>query len=75
MGGGYVEHLTSTQIKAYIEKNSGQRILSIRKFGLELKNVFGNSKSRRIGGKVFKTYDVIKDSGNTQATDSEDFPF
>lgn len=39
-----IEYLTATQIKDYIETHTKQKIMSFKKFGLELKKAFGESK-------------------------------
>jgi len=59
-GGGYVENLTATEIKDYIETNTRQKILSIRKFNQELRSAFGESISIRDGKNVKRVYKVIK---------------
>jgi predicted P-loop ATPase len=74
-GGGYAEKLTSSQIKDYIESNSRQKIMNLRRFGLELSNVFGKATSKRIDGQVKKVYNVIKTGNTSQTTENENLPF
>lgn len=79
-GGGYVEHLTSTQIKEVIEANTRQRIMAMKRFGAELVAMFGQAKQVRKNGIVAKMYPVIRISGNSEVTpqtvDNEDaLPF
>lgn len=59
-GGGYVEWLTSTEIKDYIERSSVQRISNKLKFGQELRNVLGESKIISKGGVNGRYYCVIR---------------
>jgi hypothetical protein len=72
---GYVEYLTSTKIKDYIESNSKQRILNLKRFSIELKNVFGIPIQKKINGRPQRVYACIKVSGNTQNTENDNIPF
>jgi predicted P-loop ATPase len=72
---GYVEYLTSTKIKDYIESNSKQRIMNLKRFSQELKNVFGEAILRRNSGSPQRLYACIRLNENTQSVDSEAFPF
>lgn len=59
-GIGYAEQMTATEIKAYIETHSMQKIQSMKKFGIELKKSFGNFKSVKKNGLAVKMYSVVK---------------
>jgi hypothetical protein len=72
---GYVEYLTSTKIKDYIESNSKQRIMNLKRFSQELKNVFGEAILRRNSGSPQRLYACIRINENTQNVDNEAFPF
>ena len=73
-GDGYSEWLTATEIKDVIELNTRQRILSMKKFGSELRNVFGNPKNKSINGCVLYRYEIIRTykAENTQSADNQD---
>lgn len=78
MGGGYSEYLTSTEIKDYIETNTRQKINSMRRFSIELKNVLGESERKKRGGIVSRCYHVIRVNGtddNPQTPIDNDLPF
>ena len=77
-GDGYPEWLTATEIKDAIELNTRQKIMSMKKFGSELRNVFGNPKNKSLKGVVLSRYEVIrtyvqKNSDNTE--NQIDVPF
>lgn len=75
---GFSEWLTATEIKDAIEINSRQKILSMKKFGVELRNIFGESKSKKINGVDLKRYNVIRTytEQNTQSAEVEvNIPF
>lgn len=75
-GAGYVEHLTATQIKTYIENSTHQKIINMTRFGIELKFILGECKLTRINGVVGKFYSCIKiDTLNTQTVDYQPDPF
>ena len=59
-GSGYVEYLTSTEIKDYIEINTKQKIMNMRKFGIELRKSLGKQISKKENNIVKKVYPVIK---------------
>lgn len=59
-GNGFVEEMTATEIKSYIEMRSFQKIMNMRVFGMELKSIFGESIRRKVGGKVMRKYPVVK---------------
>lgn len=58
---GFVEELTATQIKNYIEQNSRQQIKNMKLFGGELRKYFGDRRQAKGIGYVFK---VIKKGSN-----------
>lgn len=75
-GGGYAEGLTTTEIKDILETNTKQRLHSLRKLGVELKNLFGKSSSKRVGSSIVKVYSVIRVSGKTPNNETvSDIPF
>ena len=75
-GGGYVELLTSTEIKDFIEKNTAQRITNVRKFGQELRNVLGESQMKSRNGLNARCYSVIRNASEGHVeTAKEDLPF
>jgi len=77
-GDGYPEYLTATEIKDVIELNTRQKIMSMKKFGSELRNVFGNPKNKSVKGVVLSRYEVIRygTNQNTQSSENEeDVPF
>lgn len=55
-----VEWLTSSEIKDYIEGHSKQKFQSLRRFGLELRNVLGEAKQKKIDGINQKRYACVK---------------
>jgi predicted P-loop ATPase len=63
-GGGSM--MTATDIKEVIECNSKQKILSLKKLGTELKNLFGDSVSTRQGYK-YKVQEKYGHSNQTQS--------
>lgn len=70
---GYSEWLTATEIKDAIEVNSRQKILSMKKFGSELRNCLGSPKNKKINGVVLSRYEVIRHyvTNNSQNTDNQ----
>jgi len=77
-GDGYPEWLTATEIKDVIELNTRQKIMSMKKFGSELRNVFGNPKSKKIKNVPLSRYEVIRygNNENHQSSENEDvIPF
>lgn len=79
--GKYSEFLTATEIKDVIEINSKQKIMSMKKFGIELKRVFGKSKPKKVGGLVLNRYEVVRfksysqPENNSQNVDNQVCPF
>lgn len=80
--GGFREWMTATEIKDYIEANTKQRIMAFKRFGIELKNLFGESVSKKIHGIPMKRYEVVRlkhepTTAETRATIDveEDLPF
>lgn len=73
-GYGYSEWLTATEIKDVIELNTRQKIMSMKKFGSELRNVFGNPKSKKIKNVPLSRYEVIRygNNENNQTTENEE---
>lgn len=59
-GNGFIEEMTATEIKSYIEVRSFQKIMNMRVFGMELKSIFGDSIRKKIGGKIMRKYSVVK---------------
>lgn len=77
-GNGYAEYLSATQIKDIIELNSKQRILNMKKFGSELRGLFGVPKSKRVKGVIMSRYELIRNytTNNSQLTENHsDVPF
>lgn len=73
MPGKYSEWLTATEIKDVIESNTKQKILSMKRFGIELRGYLGDPKSKKIGGKPLYRYEVVRfattsSSGSTEQT-------
>jgi len=80
LGGGYSEYLTSIESKEYIETNTRQKINSMRRFSIELKNVIGDSSIKRVNGITKRVYRVIRDnvaqsSVASKSAESQDLPF
>ncbi len=59
-GVGFAENMTATEIKAYIETHSMQKIISLKKLGIELRKSFGEPKSVKKNGLPIKMYSVVK---------------
>lgn len=85
-GNGFVEEMTATEIKNYIETNTKQQIRSLKRLGMELHSIFGERKSVRKAGKVVNVYEVVKiqknDTSRNEAVSrvheyasEKDFPF
>lgn len=64
--GTYATEMTATEIKDWVETNTKQKILSIKKLGTELKKLFGNPISTRRG----RCYRVIQKRTNNIENDS-----
>lgn len=76
--GDYPEYLTATEIKDVIETNTKQRIMSLRKFGVECRNIFGDKVSKRINGQPMKVYRCLPTTlhgrSNTLSNSHEEGP-
>jgi len=74
---GFSEWLTATEIKDAIEINSRQKILSMKKFGSELRSCLGNPKNKKINNVVLSRYEVIRtySSNNTQSVEVDNDTF
>lgn len=59
-GNGFVEEMSCTEIKDYIESCCEQRIFSLKKLGMECTAIFGEKKQMRKSGKKFNVYSVVK---------------
>lgn len=57
--GGYAEWLSTTEIKNHIELYSRQQIKGTVKLGIELKKIFGKSKSVSVSGISLRKYQVV----------------
>lgn len=75
-------YLTSTEIKDHIETQTKQRIMSVKRFGIELKRVFGASITKRVNGfpqRVYECYKHVLHENGPQVIDiehdEEDTPF
>jgi hypothetical protein len=80
--GAYSEYLTSTQIKDCIEANTKQRIMGFKRFGQELRNLFGAPVMKKVGGIVVRAFEVVRtqqvDASRVNRSDpenTEDLPF
>ena len=63
-GYGSFLNLTATEIKDHIELHSKQKITNMKRFGIELKKIFGKSKPMKRNGQMsycYQVYKVIKD--------------
>ena len=67
---GYISYLTSSEIKDYIETNTKQRIMNMRKFGIELKTFFGQSERKSRDGVKSSCYKVIVKNGTHEHSSS-----
>lgn len=66
--GAYSSFCTATDIKDLIESRTKQRIFSMKRFGMELKKVFGKPISKRINGFPCKVYEIVKLDANNATT-------
>jgi uncharacterized protein YeeX (DUF496 family) len=81
--GAYSTFLSSTDIKDVIETRTKQKLMSNKRFGMELKRIFGKPVSKRINGFPVKVYEVVKLEFNHPTThesrattkDDDDIPF
>ena len=55
---GFVEFMTATDIKDVIEQHSKIQIRNMKKFGIELKKFFGDSRGIKRNGSTVYCYDV-----------------
>lgn len=72
------EWLTATEIKDAIEINTRQKIMSMKKFGSELRNIFGNPRNKKIKNVSLSRYEVVRTylSKDEQSPDfQENVPF
>jgi hypothetical protein len=74
LGGGYTEWMTSSEIKDYIETHTAQKIGNLRRFGIELVNVLGQSEVRSRDGINSRCYGVIR-SKDPKPVNEQDLPF
>lgn len=78
-GGGYADWLTATEIKNEIEVNTKQQIRHMAKFGVELRKLFGDPKTKRKGAAMVKCYNVVRQNANstyhTFSPDNQEVPF
>lgn len=66
--GSYSTFMTSTAIKDVIETRTKQKIFGIKRFGIELKRIFGKPMSKRLNGYPVKVYEVVKLDYNEATT-------
>ena len=59
-GSGHIDWLTATEIKNEIEVNTKQQIRHMAKFGVELRKLFGDPKTKRKGPAMVKCYNVVR---------------
>jgi hypothetical protein len=64
-GNAYTDWLTATEIKNEIEVNTKQQIRHMAKFGIELRKLFGDPKSKRKGPAMVKCYNVVRQCSKT----------
>lgn len=73
-GGGYSEWLTSSEIKDYIETHTAQKIGNLRRFGIELVNVLGQSQIKSRDGISSRCYCIIRNK-DPKPSGEQDLPF
>lgn len=66
--GSYSSFCTATEIKDLIETRTKQKIFSMKRFGMELKKVFGKPIAKRINGFPCKVYEIMKMDDNNPTT-------
>jgi len=71
--GGYKEFLTATEIKDIIELNSKQKIMSMKKLGIELRRLFGEPISKKINGNPLYRYGVVRFNNTTDSAQSLEY--
>lgn len=69
----YTDWLTATEIKNEIEINTKQQIRHMAKFGIELRKLFGDPKTKRKGPAMVKCYNVVR-CGKTPNSTYHTFP-
>ena len=76
------EYMSATEIKNYIEQQSmKQQIKNMKRFGIELKKIFGESRSIKVNGVAMRKYAVSRLSQPVQLPSSQiqevedDLPF
>lgn len=81
-GNTYADWMTATEIKNEIEVNSKQQIRHMAKFGVELRKLFGDPKTKRKGSNMVKCYNVVRQCGKTPdstyhnfMSDNQEVPF
>ncbi len=67
-GDGHCDWLTATEIKNEIEVNTKQQIRNMGRFGIELRKLMGDPKSRKKGSVSSKCYPVTRTGGNQGLT-------
>jgi predicted P-loop ATPase len=73
--GGYVEFLSSTEIKQAIEGTLiGQKIMNFQRFNIELSKIFGKSEIKRVNGQSKRCYAVTRVL-QTKHVDNQEVPF
>jgi hypothetical protein len=68
--GVYSTWMTSTEIKDHIETMTKQKIFGTKRFGIELRRVFGHPVSKKVEGISMKRYEVIKLRDNTTTAET-----
>ena len=68
-------YLTATDIKDKIETRTRQQIRSMKRFGIELKKIFGQPVSKRINGTPQRVYNVIDIDNEIENQDNDEPPF
>ncbi len=66
-GHGSPLNFSATEIKDYIELHSKQKITNMKRFGIELKKIFGKSKIMKRNGQLsycYQVYKIVKDSAD-----------
>jgi len=75
--GLYSEWLTTSEIKDVIETNTKQKLMGTKRLGIELRKIFGKSKSKKVDGVPLYRYEVVR-FGNyttTQLPNNQQVPF
>lgn len=74
------EYMSTTEIKNYIEMQSGkQQIKNMKRFGIELRKMFGESRVIRVGSTIVRKYGVSRlgqpPINNISSQQEDDLPF